>query len=119
MPFALFSSTSRNSTKGLRPRIIYTSMDDIITAAYDELRREGRVFEELAGIGWSEDEDGVVRPVRTLTEEEILALSIQKLGDDGRVFEAFDDSDTALFVEAAEKYDLTEEAKALVERIQP
>lgn len=113
--YVLFSSTSRNSSFGIRPVATYMTASSIIEAAAHELAREGGTLENLGGIRWIEDADGNSRPEREITPEERLELSIQKLGDDGRLFEAFDDNSAAEFIDAAKRYGLDDEARALVE----
>jgi hypothetical protein len=83
------------------------TVDAIIAAAAAELRRNGEALEDMAGIPWIEDEDGNTRPARELTYDEQMALSVEKLGDDGRLFLAFsadDPESIAAFHEAAEHY---------------
>jgi hypothetical protein len=89
----------------------------IVEAAAEELRRCGEALEDLAGIEWVEDEEGNRKPARDLTEEEVLFWSIEKLGDDGRMYEVFptDERGAEDFVDEARHYGLEKEARDIVE----
>jgi hypothetical protein len=111
--FVIYSNTSRNSTAGLRPQVMWMSSDEIIKAAAAELRRSGEALEDMAGVPLVEDADGNVQPARALTYDEQVRLSIEKLGDDGRLFLAFranSPESIAAFREAAQHYGITIEA---------
>jgi hypothetical protein len=116
--YVIYSNTSRYSCVGLRPQVMWTSDKAIIEAAAWEMRRSGESLEDMAGIEWIEDEEGNIRPARELTYNEVLALSIEKLGDDGRLYITFstDEAGAAAFIEAAEFYGLGDEARAVVEK---
>jgi hypothetical protein len=116
--FVIYSNTSRYSTAGLRPQVMWTFDKTIVEAADREMNRSGESLEDMAGIQWIEDADGNMQPARELTYDEVLTLSIKKLGDDGRLFETFstDEAGAAAFVEAAEYYGLDDEARAIVEK---
>lgn len=90
-----------------------------ITTASRELKYCGLVFEDLAGIDWVEDEDGNPHPARHLTEDETWYFTVEKLRDDGRLFQAFEDTDEGRrhFVAAADPYGLREAAETLVRRV--
>jgi hypothetical protein len=117
--FALFSTTSRNGVAGLRPRVMLTCEADIFQAADREAFAKGASLEEAAGIKWIEDENGMFQPDRELTREERLAVSVDKLGDDGRLFEIFktDAEGAAAFIEAAEHYGIGDKARSLVDEV--
>ena len=117
--FVIYSNTSRNSMAGLRPQVMWTFGKAIIEAAAWELNRSGESLEDLAGVEWIEDEDGNMEPARDLTYDEVLALSIEKLGDDGRLYTTFgtDEAGAAAFVEAAEYHSLDDKARAIVEKL--
>ena len=82
------------------------------------MNRSGESLEDMAGVEWLEDADGNMQPARELTYAEVLALSIEKLGDDGRLYTTFstDEVGAAAFIEAAEYYGLDDEARAIVEK---
>jgi hypothetical protein len=67
-------------------------------------------FAELARIG--QDFDSYYGP--TTSPDEVLALSIEKLGDDGRMFLVYDDSSD--FLEAAEHFGCGAAANREVDR---
>ena len=116
--FVLYSNTSRYGKAGLRPRVMLTFDKTIIEAAAREMNRSGESLEDMAGVEWIEDADGSMQPARELTYDEVLALSVEKLDDDGRLYEIFStDEEGALdFIEAAEHYGLDNEARAIVEK---
>lgn len=116
--FAIHSNTSRDSTAGLRPQVMWTFGKTIVEAAARELLRCGESLEDMAGVEWIEDEDGNMQPARELTDDELLALSIDKLGDDGRLYTTFstDEAGAAAFIEAAGYYGLDDQARAIVEK---
>lgn len=116
--FVIYSNTSRNGMAGLRPRVMWTFDKTIIEAAAWEMNRSGESLEEMAGVEWIEDADGNMQPARELTYEEVLALSVEKLGDDGRLYTTFstDEAGAAAFIEAAEYHGLDDEARAIVEK---
>lgn len=113
--FVIYSNTSRNGMAGLRPKVILTCEKDIVDAAAQEMRFSGETLEDMAGINWIEDSDGNFQPQRVLTDEEVLDLSIQKLGDDGRLYRTF--RSAAAFIEAAECHGLEDEARNIVEGV--
>jgi len=97
--YALYSNTSRCGPGGLKPRVAWTSGVKIISCAAEELARSGETLE-----------DG-------LTPAEELALSVEKLADDGRMHDVFptDEAGAAAFVEAAKAHYLDDKARAIVE----
>jgi hypothetical protein len=113
--FVIYSNTSRNSTAGLRPRVMWTFDNTIVEEAAREMNFIGESLEDMAGIERIEDAAGNIRPARELTHDEVLALSIEKLGDDGRLYATFstDEAGTADFIEAAEHHGLGDEARAV------
>lgn len=117
--YILYSNTSRNSPAGLRPQAMMAWGSEIINAATFELGMAGSSHEEMAGIGFVKDRWGHIRRARELARAEILDLSIQKLGDDGRLYMAFPATHegAAAFLQAAEDYGLEVEASALVEAV--
>lgn len=79
--YTIQSSTSRNSPTGLRPKIgPMFSVGDLIRIAAEECAREGTTLEHLAGI------DSAARP---WNEGEQLNTAVEKLGDDGKLFEIY------------------------------
>lgn len=115
----IFSTTSRNSTAGLRPRVAIMRERDIVAEAENELARAGRSFEEMAGIDFIGTPDGDIRPQRDLSPDEITALAIEKLGDDGRIFFAFDQTPEGMqaFDEVARLFGIGHDADGLMVRI--
>ena len=116
--FVLYSNTSRYGMAGLRPQVMWVFDKTIVEAAAFEMNRSGGSLEDMAGIEWIEDADGNMTPARDLTYDEVLALSIAKLGDDGRMYAAFttDAVGAAAFIEAAEDNGKGDEARAIVEK---
>lgn len=114
--FVIYSNTSRNGASGLRPQVMWTFDKTIIEAAAFEMRRSGESLEDMADIKWIEDEDGNWHPERELTCDEVLNLSIEKLGDDGRLYDTFntDEAGSKEFIEAAGRYSLDDEARTIV-----
>lgn len=90
---------------------------NIIEAAVAELDQRGESLEDLAGIGWVEDADGSMAPERDLTESEWMQHSIEKLADDGRIFEAFEMTKVGAekFAERAEWFGLEIPARKLAD----
>lgn len=89
--YTIQSSTSRDSTIGLRPKIgPMFSAADLIRIAADECTREGTTLEGLAGIEWIEDQDGNSAPARPWNDGEELQTAVDKLDDDGKLFEVFE-----------------------------
>ena len=82
-----YSNTSRNSVQGLTIRTTEMSDRDIIKAAHAECAKQGEALETLAGIEWVEQTDGNFKPSRVWAEGEELAAAVEKLSDDGRMFE--------------------------------
>ena len=115
--FVIYSDTSCNSMAGLRPQVMWTFDNTIVEAAAWEMARRDESLETMAGVEWIEDADGDMQPVRELTYDEVLALSIDKLGDDGRLYTTFstDEAGAAAFIEAAEYYGLDDQARAILE----
>jgi hypothetical protein len=88
---------------------------DIFIAAAQELNKKGESIETLAGLDTVYDDDGeFLGYERELTEQEILELSIQKLGDDGRFFEIF--SDKQEFLKESDCFGLLGEAEDLLKK---
>lgn len=104
--FILGSDTSRHSTQGLSVSAYWHFKDKIIEWAQKELFKAGSSFEELAGIELVEDEDGMLRHQREANESERFNLSVEKLGDDGRLFCVFETTEEGAlrFIEAASEY---------------
>lgn len=93
--YTIQSSTSRNSVHGLRPRIGSPfSAADLIGIAAEECGRQGTTLEDLAEIAWIEQADGTFLPSREWAEGEQLAAAVKKLGDDGKLFEIYPDTQT-------------------------
>lgn len=115
--FVIYSNTSRYGTAGLRPQVMWTFDKTIVEAAAWEMNRSGESLEDMAGVDWIEDANGNMQPARELTYDEILALSIEKLGDDGRLYITFstDEAGAAAFIETAEYYGVVSKACAVVE----
>lgn len=116
--FVIYSNASRNGVAGLRPQVMCAFDKTIVEAAACEMNRSGESLEDMAGVEWIEDADGNMQPARELTYDEVLALSIEKLGDDGRLYATYstDESGAAAFIEAAEYHGLDDEARAIVEK---
>ena len=116
--FVIYSNTSRNGTAGLRPQLMWTFDKTIVEAAAQEMNRSGEFLEDMAGVEWIEDGDGNIQPARELTYDEVLFLSIDKLGDDGRLYITFstDEAGAVAFIEAAEYHGLDDQARAIVEK---
>lgn len=116
--FVIYSNTSRNGMAGLRPQVMWTFDKTIVEAAAFEMNRSGESLENMAGIEWIEDADGNMTPARDLTYDEVLALSIEKLGDDGRMYATFttDAVGAADFIEAAEDNGKGDAARVIVEK---
>lgn len=115
--FVLFSKHSRNSVAGLRPDVMCAYGREIIDAAARELARSGESWESMAGIEWAEDADGNMRPARELTDAEVFRLSVDKLGDDGRLYATFgtDAAGAAAFISAAKCHGLEDTARVIVD----
>ena len=94
---------------------MYSTNKTIIAAAEQELTREGENFETMAGVPWIENEHGDFQPARPLEQSETLALAIEKLGDDGRMYCTYTASlqGAADFIEAASTHGLEEQATAI------
>ena len=114
--FVLYSKTSRAGVVGLRPQVTWMFEAAIIEMATTELHRAGETLEDIAGIGWIEDEDGNIMPSRELSREEEFTFSVETLNDDGRLFRVFNtDADGAAeFIDAAQSYGLDDDARAIV-----
>lgn len=110
--YVLYSNTSRNSMAGLRPKVTWMSDKDIVEAAAFEMRRSGMSLEDMAGIEWIE---GSEQYARELDYDEVIALSIEKMGDDGRLFRVFTEPEG--FIEAAQAYGLEDEARDVAKKI--
>lgn len=94
----IFSSTSRNGTAGLQPRVGFFDADTIIKLAHEELSKVGESFEDLLNVPWTETDTGDFIPTRELSQEELFAGAVRKLGDDGRLFEVYEvDTENAAF----------------------
>jgi hypothetical protein len=89
-----------------------------VDAAEQEMSKGSTGFEEMAGIKFVENAAGDLEPERALTETELMEISIEKLGDDGRLFMAFADDEAGRkdFLEMAELYGLSDQAAELVEK---
>lgn len=116
--FVIYSNTSRNGMAGLRPQVMWTFDKTIVEAAAFDMNRSGESLEAMAGIEWIEDADGNMTPARDLAYDEVLALSIEKLGDDGRMYTTFttDAVGAAAFIKAADGNGMGDEARAIVEK---
>lgn len=116
--YCVYSNTSRNSTQGLQPQVMLSDRASLIEAAEAELQRCGQTLEDLAGVAWRGDEVGNSKPERELGADEKFRLAIRKLDDDGRLFEAFDDTEEGRrqFIEAAKFYGRESDARELVAR---
>ena len=115
--YVLYSSTSRDSSIGLRPRAALLRDNDIFAAADLYLKRIASSLLDLAGVEWRADLDGSVSQQCALSRDELLRLSVEILGDDGRLFLIFPankDSEPA-FLAAAETYGLTAVAQGIID----
>jgi len=115
--YVIYSNSSRYGMAGLRPRVTWVFAKTIIDAAAFEMNHSGGSLEDMAGVEWIEDADGNMQPTRDLGYDEVLDLSIEKLGDDGRLYSTFstDEAGAASFIEASEYHGLGAEARAIVE----
>lgn len=117
--------TSRNAFGGVRWTVTgFNSQKDIIGYALTECNRSGESLEDLAGIkmvGVNPDEDGdfeSFEPSRAFADGEEFNVALEKLNDDGRTYNVFDDSDSAAvaeFIEQADTIGLGDEARELAE----
>jgi len=112
--FVLYSNTSRYSVQGLQPRVTWMTGDQIIEEAQEELMRQGRTFEDMAGIEMIDvhGDESEFKPERELTRKELLELAEAKLDDDGRLFVLFpaDKEGSQKFLEEADYYYLRKQA---------
>ncbi|MBT9165591.1 MAG: hypothetical protein DDT25_00245 [Chloroflexi bacterium] len=101
-----------------RPRVMQAYEHWIIQWAEDELSRSNDSLESMAGVDFIENDDGNIVAARQLTDEEILAFSIERLGDDGRMFITFrtDSAGADDFICTSKHYGLEDEAAALVKK---
>lgn len=88
--YVLYSRTSRNSTVGLKPQFGKMTDAEIIAVADEQCRRSGTSLESFAGIEIVEDEDGDFRYASKLEGDRRVEVAIEKLGDDGRLFRAYE-----------------------------
>ena len=87
------STGSRTSYGGLgRISTHQFSRRDIIKICYDINVSRDWTAEEHVGIKLIEDKDGNLNYERDLTEEELFQASVERLGDDGKIFEVYDQS---------------------------
>jgi hypothetical protein len=112
--FVIYSPTSRYSTGGLRPQADMGNPDYIVRLADYAMRKSGKTLEDLAGIAWLEDKDGNLHPERGLTPDEILTLSVEYLGSDGRLYETYTMAEADDFLAAAELYGVVKQAARVV-----
>lgn len=115
--FVIRSDTGQYGSTVLRPQIQLATDKGIVAEATWELSRKGKTLEDMAGIPLVEDQNGAMGFERELSYEEDLALSVQKLGDDGRVFRIFPTTEAgaAALIEAAGEYSSLESvARAIV-----
>jgi len=112
--FTIYSDSSRYGYRGLRPKVNIISEKDIIDTATEELNHSGESFENLAGIDFIENAEENLIPTRQLSNNEIFVLSIQKLNDDGRLFEIFLNEQE--FIKEAENYNLEDEALNIIKK---
>lgn len=115
--YVVYSNSSRNGALGLRPTVMRTLVRTVVEAASCELSRAGQSLEDMVGVEMIEDADGNFQPERELSFDEVVELSIQKLGDDGRLYEVYEDTDEGreAFVEAASEYGLYDKSLSLVD----
>lgn len=88
--FVIYSDSSACSTRGLVPRVATTTRGKIVDAAWAEADRVGE------SLGSSDD---------------LLSLSCEKLGDDGRLFLIFSEGEVEAFLEDAERFGVLEDAR--------
>ncbi len=87
------STGSRASCGGLgRISTHQFSCKDIIKICYDINVSRDWTAEEHVGIKLIEAEDGSLNYERAITEEELFQASVERLGDDGKIFEVYDQS---------------------------
>ena len=103
--YCLFSD-SENSCRDLNFKVAEFTDEKIIELAKAEHTRAGTSFEEQAGFTWIYDSDGrFIDYAETMTDVLQLQLAIKKLGDDGRFFQVYSDTDTDLSVVAGSSTD--------------
>ena len=114
--YVIYSMSSRNNG-GLKPKAMFVSGKDIFDAANYELNKSGSNLEDMAGIPMIEI-DGDMEYERYLTEDEILNYSVEKLGDDGRLYEIFkiDENGQAEFLESANYWGIQDKAQIIIEK---
>ena len=110
--FVIYSAGSKVSLVAL------ASAESIIDNAVRELRREGRTFEDLAGIVPIKNDKGVIEPIVPFTVADQMKLSVVKLNQNGRTYATFPASPggARAFIEAADKSDCGRQARVLVGR---
>ncbi len=101
-----------------RPKVMQAYEHWIIQWADHELSSSNDSLEIMAGVDFIKNDDGNIVAARQLTDEEILAFSIERLGDDGRMFITFrtDSAGVDDFIGASKHYGLEDEAIALVKK---
>ena len=112
----IYNNTSRNGVQKFRPSALFCQRAQIVEWAENELRRAGESIEDLAGIPISFNSKGTPLYGRELRADELLALSVGKLGDDGRMFETFDvdESGRSAFVLRAKEFGLDTAAANII-----
>jgi hypothetical protein len=113
--FVIYSDSSRAGYGGLKPKVMITTTKTMIEAASWELMKSNQCFEDLVGIPMIEI-DGDLEYTRAITDVEVFNLSIEKLGDDGRLYDIYATNKIGAkeFIANADNYGLAEEAKELV-----
>jgi hypothetical protein len=87
------STGSRASYGGLgRISTHQISRKDIVRIAFEVSQRSDWTAEEHVGIKLVEAEDGSLNYQREITEEELFQASVERLGDDGKIYEVYDQS---------------------------
>lgn len=119
--YLIYSNSSKHSEQGWHIELAWTNTDILIAAAQLELKSCGQTLQSMAGIPCVEAADGHMEPMRRMTLEEMLALSIQKLGDNARLCRAFatDPHSEKVFLATAQAYGLERYARTLVETYSP
>lgn len=105
MFFVIYSETSANSPRGLAPRATIKTRKEIIDLAWSKVDRRG---ESLGDYSLSE-----AASTAGYSDDQLLWLSVEELGDDGRLFLIFYESEVEDFIEDGARFGVLEEAREL------
>lgn len=117
--FVLYSLTSSIDMCGQIPMVGTATEKSIVEKAITELGYRNQTLHEMAGIESIFGADGKMVPARELTATEALDLSIEKLGDNGRIYNTFstDLSGAADFMDSARRHGVAADALCVVEKL--